>query len=181
MYNLFILLRRFIMKVILSLAGKDIESIKAAIEAAEEVNEGYAENGFSFNENQSVEIVGNTLVIEGERCPLLQDGFSDLLFSLKDAKVLKYQTSNKEMMWYENTLTYLKRVSSLDAAVAAIAAGATIIPLEIEEKLIKKYMSFFKYHLNLRVANATLTTKELKDLISIRRSEWFYHRYHFKS
>jgi hypothetical protein len=180
MYNLFILLRRFIMKVILSLAGQNIPAIKAAIEAAKETNSYHEGNGFSFNENQEVKVDGNTLIVEGERYPLLQDAFGDMLLSLKDAKVLKYQTSNKEMYWYENTCAYLRRINSVEVAVAAIAAGATIIPDEVEGMILAKYGQFFQYNINTRVVNATLTREELVELKIIRKSEWFYRRYHFK-
>jgi hypothetical protein len=169
------------MKVILSLHGQNVTGIKAAIKAAEDLNSFYEGNGFSFNENQSVKVDGDTLVVEGERYPLFQDGYRELLMSLKEAKVLYYQTSNKDMYWYENMFSYLKRVNSVEATVAAIAAGATIIPDEVEGMILAKYGQFFKYDLNLRVVNATLTSEEVKDLLSIRRSEWFYHRYHFKS
>jgi hypothetical protein len=167
------------MKVILSLAGKDVKEIQAAIEAAKEINEIYVGN-IEHNPNQKVEVVGNTLVVEGERYAITTDAFGDMLLSLKDAIVLKYSTSNPEMYWYENTCSYLSRVNSMEAAVAAIAASATVIPDEIENKIIEKYKSFFKFPFNARVAIATLTSKELIELVSIRKSEWFYQRYHFK-
>jgi len=81
---------------------------------------GWAEDhGFSYNRNQRLDLVGDTLVFQGERCPFHQDGMFKLLTLIltgeeKPAKgweeefvPLEYQTSDARLEWWETLASYL--------------------------------------------------------------------------
>jgi len=62
------------------------------------------------NLNQSVRLVGKTLVIEGERCALAHDGGFKAAIEIlgtADAVPAVYQTSDKRLFWHETLDGYI--------------------------------------------------------------------------
>lgn len=62
------------------------------------------------NPNQSVRLVGKTLVVEGERCALAHDGGFKAAIDIlgtADAVSVSYETSDKRLRWHETLGGYL--------------------------------------------------------------------------
>lgn len=86
------------------------------------------EEGCFINPAQSVDLVGGRLVVEGERCPLVQDGALSTVAKIagyaseKEAhsdewaklEVHSYKTSDRRLRWYETLSAYIYRAASLE-------------------------------------------------------------------
>jgi hypothetical protein len=86
------------------------------------------EEGCFINPAQSVDLVGGKLVVEGERCPLVQDGALSTIAKIagyaseKEAhsdewaklEVHSYKTSDQRLSWYETLSSYIYRAASLE-------------------------------------------------------------------
>lgn len=86
------------------------------------------EQGCFINPAQSVDLVGGRLVVEGERCPLVQDGALSTVAKIagyasdKEAhsdewaklEVHSYKTSDQRLSWYETLSSYIYRAASLE-------------------------------------------------------------------
>ena len=62
------------------------------------------------NPNQSVRLVGKTLIVEGERCALAYDGGINAAIDIlgtADAVPVSYETSDKRLAWHETLSGYL--------------------------------------------------------------------------
>ena len=62
------------------------------------------------NSNQSVRLVGKTLIIEGERCALAYDGGFNAAIDIlgtADAVPIFYETSDKRLFWHETLGGYI--------------------------------------------------------------------------
>ena len=90
------------------------------------------ELGSFINPAQSVDLVGGRLVVEGERCPLVQDGALNTVAKIagyaseKEAhsdewaalEVATYVTSDRRLRWYETLACYIFRAGTLDEMVS---------------------------------------------------------------
>lgn len=94
------------------------------------------DHGFSFNSNQSLKIGLNEVTLEGERCPLSQDGIFQLIGSIDSeveelfasqqwslawckAKeffstlaVREYKTSDRKLKWYQTLEQYMSELNN---------------------------------------------------------------------
>ena len=100
------------MKAIFKLTNYQIAAAKAATDAAYGgLNCGIycADNHCAVNTNQSVQLVNNTLVVEGERCALAFDGgyIAAKKILTPGQKPVEYQTSDKRLKWDETLEKYM--------------------------------------------------------------------------
>ena len=71
------------------------------------------------NTNQSIEIRGTTVTVEGERCALWGDHNADAMARLMASgiKPSEYRTSDSRLEWHETLSSYMERRGTYDEAL----------------------------------------------------------------
>jgi hypothetical protein len=90
---------------------------------------GYCFDHPCYNANQALNLIGQYLTYEGERCPMLQDGHMAILRKvfqddLSTARVILYDTSDKRLIWSESLSDYIEKRATLQEVVEYVKKEA---------------------------------------------------------